>query len=176
MQTVSHFLLPGKFCLYQHSVSWWVAESDKTLFKFPIEQLQLGSQQLNALSRSGERGATLTSFHQCFITYTAAENSTFILTHFQVHSLLQSSLVCFKSNHWITPVIDSQASPGFHSIFIKAYSGVQSEHHFYIVKNKLRKYRHHDALRHPLKYYLIANLNWIKFHQTEMNNPYILWI
>jgi len=76
MLTVRHFFLPGKSCLYQHSVSWWVAESDKTLFKFPIEQLQLGSQLLNALSRSEVRGATLTSFHQCFITYTAAENST----------------------------------------------------------------------------------------------------
>lgn len=78
MQTARHFLLLCKCCLYQHSVSRRIADSDKTLFKFPIERLQLGSQQLNGLARSGVRGATLTSFHQCFITYTAAENIRYV--------------------------------------------------------------------------------------------------
>ncbi len=77
MQTARHFLLLCKFCQYQHSVSLWIADSDKTLFKFHIERLQLSSQQLNGVSRSGVLEVTLTSFHQCFITYTVAENSRY---------------------------------------------------------------------------------------------------
>lgn len=41
-----------------------------------------------------------------------------MLTHLQMHSLLQSSLVCFKSNQRITTAIDSHA-PGCQFIFIK---------------------------------------------------------
>lgn len=122
MQTTRHFLLLGKFCLYQHSVSRWVADSDKTLFKFPIEWLQLGSQQLNALSRSGVRGAALTSFHQCFITYTGAENSTYVdslSNTLTAVELLVSKAITESHLQLIHMPLDSIL------FFIKAYSGVQ---------------------------------------------------
>lgn len=123
MQTVRHFLFLCKFCLYQHSVSRRIADSDKTLFKFPIERLQLGSQQLNGLSRSGVRGATLTSFHQSFITYTAAENSRYVDS--LTNALAAAKLLGLFQKQSVNHCYNDSHAPGCHFIFIKTYSGVQ---------------------------------------------------